>query len=78
MVTKTDALLYAGDDIRVNSIHPGYIWTPIVADLSKASREGVDNFRRKLDSKHPIGPETIIRSERYSITAWTTAFTVAG
>jgi len=55
LMTKTDALLYAGDDIRVNSIHPGYIWTPLVADLAEASGQGVDNFRRELDAKHPIG-----------------------
>ncbi|MGA9536241.1 MAG: glucose 1-dehydrogenase [Desulfobacterales bacterium] len=55
LMAKTDALLYAGDDIRVNSIHPGYIWTPLVADLAEASGQGVDEFRRELDAKHPIG-----------------------
>jgi NAD(P)-dependent dehydrogenase (short-subunit alcohol dehydrogenase family) len=30
LMTKTDALLYAADRIRVNSIHPGFIWTPMV------------------------------------------------
>jgi NAD(P)-dependent dehydrogenase (short-subunit alcohol dehydrogenase family) len=30
LMTKTDALLYAGDRIRVNSLHPGFIWTPMV------------------------------------------------
>ena len=39
LMTKTDALLYAGDRIRVNSIHPGYIWTPLVADLAESSGE---------------------------------------
>ncbi|MBR9987453.1 MAG: glucose 1-dehydrogenase [Desulfosarcina sp.] len=55
LMTKTDALLYAGDNIRVNSIHPGYIWTPLVAELAEASGQGVDDFRRQLDDKHPIG-----------------------
>lgn len=55
LMTKTDALLYAGENIRVNSIHPGYIWTPLVADLAESSGEGVENFRRSLDAKHPIG-----------------------
>ena len=55
LMTKTDALLYAGDQIRVNSIHPGFIWTPLVADLGKASDGGVDDFRRQLDARHPIG-----------------------
>jgi NAD(P)-dependent dehydrogenase (short-subunit alcohol dehydrogenase family) len=55
LMTKTDALLYAGDNIRVNSIHPGYIWTPLVAELAESSEEGVEKFRRQLDQKHPIG-----------------------
>jgi NAD(P)-dependent dehydrogenase (short-subunit alcohol dehydrogenase family) len=55
LMTKTDALLYAKDGIRVNSIHPGYIWTPLVEDLAEASEQGVDAFRRQLDEKHPIG-----------------------
>jgi len=55
MMTKTDALLYARDDIRVNSIHPGYIWTPLVADLAEASEQSAEDFRRDLDARHPIG-----------------------
>lgn len=55
LMTKTDALLYAPDKIRVNSIHPGYIWTPLVEDLARDSEEGVEEFRSKLDSLHPIG-----------------------
>ncbi|MBW8302571.1 MAG: SDR family NAD(P)-dependent oxidoreductase, partial [Brevundimonas sp.] len=30
LMSKTDALTYAPDRIRVNSIHPGFIWTPMV------------------------------------------------
>ncbi len=30
LMSKTDALIYASDRIRVNSIHPGFIWTPMV------------------------------------------------
>jgi NAD(P)-dependent dehydrogenase (short-subunit alcohol dehydrogenase family) len=29
LMTKTDALTYAKDKIRVNSVHPGFVWTPI-------------------------------------------------
>ena len=55
LMTKTDALLYAQDKIRVNSIHPGYIWTPLVEQLGKDSPQGVEAFRTELDRRHPIG-----------------------
>ncbi|MBP6785398.1 MAG: glucose 1-dehydrogenase [Verrucomicrobiales bacterium] len=55
MMTKTDALLYAKEKIRVNSVHPGFIWTPLVEDLGERSDEGVEKFRENLDSLHPIG-----------------------
>ncbi len=55
LMSKTDALLYAKDKIRVNSVHPGYIWTPLVEKLGKESPQGVDAFRKQLDSLHPIG-----------------------
>lgn len=55
LMTKTDALLYAEDNIRVNSVHPGFIWTPLVEDLGRRSPEGVEAYRKHLDSLHPIG-----------------------
>lgn len=30
LMAKNDALIYAADKIRVNSVHPGFIWTPMV------------------------------------------------
>lgn len=55
LMTKTDALLYAQDKIRVNSVHPGYIWTPLVEKLAVDSGAQPSEFRRELDSRHPIG-----------------------
>jgi NAD(P)-dependent dehydrogenase (short-subunit alcohol dehydrogenase family) len=55
LMTKTDALLYAKDKIRVNSVHPGFIWTPLVEELGKRSAVGVEKFREQLDGRHPIG-----------------------
>jgi NAD(P)-dependent dehydrogenase (short-subunit alcohol dehydrogenase family) len=55
LMTKTDALFFAKDKIRVNSVHPGFIWTPMVENVAEHSPEGVESFRRELDSKHPIG-----------------------
>lgn len=54
-MTKTDALLYAGDRIRVNSVHPGFIWTPLVEDLANRSAEGPEAFRQRLTEAHPVG-----------------------
>ncbi|WP_404400517.1 glucose 1-dehydrogenase [Idiomarina seosinensis] len=55
LMSKNDALLYAKDKIRVNSVHPGFIWTPLVEQLGKDSPGGVDEFRKQLDSRHPVG-----------------------
>lgn len=55
LMSKNDALLYAKDDIRVNSIHPAFIWTPLVEELGRNSEQGIDKFREQLDSRHPIG-----------------------
>lgn len=55
LMSKNDALIYAKDNIRVNSVHPGFIWTPLVEELGKRSPSGVKAFREHLDSLHPIG-----------------------
>ena len=55
LMTKTDALFYAEDKIRVNSVHPGFIWTPLVEQMGEESEEGVEAFRKNLDSRHPLG-----------------------
>lgn len=55
LMTKTDALSYAKDKIRVNSVHPGFIWTPLVEELGERSEQGVEKFREQLDDLHPIG-----------------------
>ena len=35
LLTKTTALGWAGDGVRVNSVHPGYIDTPILGDTDR-------------------------------------------
>lgn len=55
LMSKNDALLYAEDRIRVNSIHPAFIWTPLVEELARNSEAGVEEFRKQLDSRHPVG-----------------------
>jgi len=54
IMTKTDAFLYAKDNIRVNSVHPGFIWTPMLENFLKSQGE-VEAGRKMLDSLQPIG-----------------------
>ena len=54
LMTKTDALLYAPDKIRVNSIHPGFIWTPMVARHLSA-QGNLEAARKAADGMHPLG-----------------------
>lgn len=56
LMSKTDALCYAADRIRVNSVHPGYIWTPMVENHLKASgATDIDAARREVGALHPLG-----------------------
>ena len=56
LLTKSAALYCAksGYDIRVNSVHPGYIWTPMVENFLNSQGDVVAG-RRALESLHPIG-----------------------
>lgn len=53
-MTKTDALIYGKDKIRVNSVHPGFVWTPMVENYLK-SQGDVAAGRKFLDGLHPLG-----------------------
>jgi NAD(P)-dependent dehydrogenase (short-subunit alcohol dehydrogenase family) len=54
LMSKNDALVYAKDAIRVNSVHPGFIWTPMVDNFAQSLGE-VGEVRGALDAKHPLG-----------------------
>lgn len=54
LMTKTDALLYAPDRIRVNSIHPGFIQTPMV-DQHMARQADPEAARKAAAALHPLG-----------------------
>lgn len=55
LMTKTDAVLYAKDKIRVNSVHPGTIMTELVAEMARNSPEGYDKYMEGRCAIHPIG-----------------------
>ncbi len=56
LMSKTDALLYAADGIRVNSIHPGYIWTPMVEQHLRDSGAAEWNAAAAdVGQLHPLG-----------------------
>ena len=55
IMSKTDALAFAEDHIRVNSVHPGFIWTPMLeagAQVPGVAPEAVHAAMAKL---HPLG-----------------------
>ncbi|HEX5776636.1 MAG TPA: glucose 1-dehydrogenase [Caulobacteraceae bacterium] len=54
LMTKTDAMIYAPDRIRVNSIHPGFIWTPMVEHHLGAMGD-IEDARKAADAMHPLG-----------------------
>ena len=47
-LTKSAALAYATSNVRINSIHPGYIDTPLLANLPQEAYDG-------LVGLHPMG-----------------------
>jgi NAD(P)-dependent dehydrogenase (short-subunit alcohol dehydrogenase family) len=55
LMTKNDALTYAEDNIRINSVHPGFIDTPLVDELAERKGISAEEFRSQLDSLHPMG-----------------------
>ena len=55
-MTKSDALIYAKDNIRFNSIHPGNIITPLFRKLAAViDPVSVDNAINKLSVTNPLG-----------------------
>jgi NAD(P)-dependent dehydrogenase (short-subunit alcohol dehydrogenase family) len=71
-MTKAAALGYADKNIRINSIHPGYIDTPLLKDMDKEAREELVNqhAQRRFGTDDEIA-ETIvfILSDRSSFTS---------
>lgn len=55
LMSKNDALIYAPDKIRVNSIHPAYIWTPMVENHLRKMGGDLEAAKAAAGQAHPIG-----------------------
>jgi NAD(P)-dependent dehydrogenase (short-subunit alcohol dehydrogenase family) len=55
LMTKNDAITYATERIRVNSIHPGYVWTPMVENHLRATSNDLAAARAAAGAAHPLG-----------------------
>jgi NAD(P)-dependent dehydrogenase (short-subunit alcohol dehydrogenase family) len=53
--TKSDAWYYARYNIRFNSVHPGYIFTPLFQGFGKKNPVGEDKFYAEMAAKVPQG-----------------------
>jgi len=54
-LTKSDAISYAKDNIRFNSIHPGFILTPLTIKLGAKRPEGAEKSLQDLSRGIPLG-----------------------
>jgi NAD(P)-dependent dehydrogenase (short-subunit alcohol dehydrogenase family) len=56
LMAKSDAIVYAVDRIRVNSVHPGYIWTPLFErQLQESGAPDLKAARTAVARMHPLG-----------------------
>ena len=54
-MTKSDATIYAKDNIRANSVHPGYILTPLFRGVAARNPQGEEVFIKELTDTIPLG-----------------------
>ena len=55
LMTKSDATIYAKDNIRANSVHPGYILTPLFRGIAGRNPKGAETFMKELAEEIPLG-----------------------
>jgi NAD(P)-dependent dehydrogenase (short-subunit alcohol dehydrogenase family) len=55
LMSKNDAITYAAEKIRVNSIHPAYIWTPMVENHLRATAPDLEAAKAAANAVYPIG-----------------------
>lgn len=55
LMSKNDAITYAPEGIRVNSIHPATIWTPMVENHLRATSDDMEAAKAASGATHPLG-----------------------
>lgn len=59
LMTKSAALEFAAAKVRVNSVHPGIIDTPMMANAARVMEavtgQGANSIRENFASRHPLG-----------------------
>jgi NAD(P)-dependent dehydrogenase (short-subunit alcohol dehydrogenase family) len=55
LMTKNAAIHWAKQGIRVNSVHPGFVDTPMVAPIAKADTAEAKAFLGYIESSTPMG-----------------------
>lgn len=68
-MSKADAIAYAPQGIRVNTVFPGSIDTPMAREAASKNPLGADEHSRAIIAKHPLGrrgtPEEIAAGVLY-------------
>jgi NAD(P)-dependent dehydrogenase (short-subunit alcohol dehydrogenase family) len=54
LMTKSDATNYAADNIRFNSVHPGYILTPLFRGFAPKASAEMQAFFKTFEEKIPM------------------------
>lgn len=55
LMSKHDAVSYAKDGIRVNTVHPGSVETPMAMEAAKKNPLGAEAHSKAIIDKHPLG-----------------------
>ena len=66
LMTKSDATIYGKDKIRANSVHPGYIMTPLFRGIAARNPQGAEKFFEETANAIPLGrlgqPEDVAKA----------------